>query len=82
MNFTKFEIFDQSCGPYYKNITIVNYDSSVINKFEASHIGDARVIIYDHHMFKPRATGNNQLGAISQGILTERGVLVQLTSMY
>ena len=35
---------------------IVNDDSRVINKLEASLTDDARVIIYDHHMFIVQAT--------------------------
>ncbi len=38
-------------------MTIVNDDSRVINKLEASLTDDARVIIYDHHMFIIQATG-------------------------
>jgi hypothetical protein len=34
-------------GLYFKPITIVNDDSRVINKLEASLTGDARVIIYE-----------------------------------
>ena len=37
-------------------MTIVNDDSRVINKFEASLTDDARVIIYDRHMFIVQAT--------------------------
>ncbi len=36
---------------YYKPITIVNGDSSVINKFETSLTDDARVILYNCHVF-------------------------------
>jgi hypothetical protein len=36
---------------------IVNYDSSVVNKFKASLTDDARVINYGHHMFLILATG-------------------------
>ncbi len=36
---------------------IVNYASSGINKLKASLNDDARVIIYDHHMFIVQATG-------------------------
>ncbi len=36
---------------------IVNDDSRVVNKLEASLTDDARVIIYDHHMFIVQATG-------------------------
>jgi hypothetical protein len=32
-------------------MTIVNDDSRIINKLEASLTDDARFIIYDHHMF-------------------------------
>ncbi len=46
----------QFSGLYYKPITIVNDDSSVINKLEASVIDNARVIIYDHHVFIVKAT--------------------------
>ncbi len=41
---------------YYKPITIVNDDSRVINKLEASLADDARVIIYDRRMFMVQAT--------------------------
>jgi hypothetical protein len=44
-------------GLYYKHLTIVNYDSSFINKFGASLTDDARVVIYDRHMFIVQATG-------------------------
>ncbi len=38
-------------GLYYKPMTIVNDNSRVINKLEASLTDDTRVIIYNHHMF-------------------------------
>jgi hypothetical protein len=38
-------------GLYYKHITIVNYDSSIINNFGASLTDDGRVVIYYCHMF-------------------------------
>ncbi len=44
------------CGLYYKPITIVNYDSRIVNKLETSLTDDARVIIYDHDMFIVQAT--------------------------
>ena len=34
-------------------MTIVNDDSRVVNKLEASLTDGARVINYDHHMFLP-----------------------------
>ncbi len=40
-----------------KPITIVSDDSSIVNKLETSLIDDARVIIYDRHMFIVQATG-------------------------
>ncbi len=45
-----------SCGLYYKHITIIYDNSSVVNKFEVSLTDDARVVIYDHHMFIVQAT--------------------------
>jgi hypothetical protein len=38
-------------GQYYKSMMILNDDSRVVNKLETSLTVDARVIIYDHHMF-------------------------------
>jgi len=38
-------------GLYYKHIMIVNDDSGIVNKFEASVTANPRVIIYDRHMF-------------------------------
>jgi hypothetical protein len=37
-------------------MTIVNDDARVINKLEASLADNARVIIYDRHMFIVQAT--------------------------
>jgi hypothetical protein len=48
--------WNQTCGLYYKPVTIVNDDARVVNKLEASLIDDARVIIYDRHMFIVQAT--------------------------
>ncbi len=45
-----------SCGLYYKPMTIINDDSGVINKLEASFTDDARVVIYNRHMFIVQAT--------------------------
>jgi len=45
-----------SCGLYSKHITVVNYNSSVVNKCVASLSDDARVVIYDRHVFVVQAT--------------------------
>jgi hypothetical protein len=45
-------------GMYYKPMTIVNDDSRVINKLETSLTDDARVVIYDHHMFIVQAASD------------------------
>ena len=42
---------------YYKYITFVNDNSSVVNKFVASLTGAARVVIYDRDMLIVQATG-------------------------
>jgi hypothetical protein len=44
------------CGLYNKDITIVNDDTNVVNKFESSLTDDTRVVIYDRHMFLVHAT--------------------------
>jgi hypothetical protein len=49
-----------SCGLYYKPMMIVNDDSRVVNKFEASLSENARVIIYICHMFILLVTGVSQ----------------------
>ncbi len=41
-------------------MTIVNDNSRVINKLGASLTDDARVVIYDRHMFIVPKTGINQ----------------------
>ncbi len=46
------------CRLYYKHVTIVNYASNAVNKLEASLNDDARVVIYDRHMFIVQATGH------------------------
>jgi hypothetical protein len=45
------------CGLYYKPMAIINDDSKVIKKLEASLSDNARVIIYNCHMFIVQATG-------------------------
>jgi hypothetical protein len=52
-----------TCGVYYKPMMIINDDSRVINKLEASLTDDARVIIYNCHMFIVQATGATMSGA-------------------
>jgi hypothetical protein len=47
-----------TCGLYYKHTTIVNYATSIINKIEALLTDDARVIIYDRHVFIVQATAH------------------------
>jgi hypothetical protein len=47
-------IISDPSGLDYKHVTVVNDDSSVINKFEASLTDDARVVIYDRHIFMVR----------------------------
>jgi hypothetical protein len=44
---------------YYKPITIINDDSSIINKLKTSVTDDATVIIYHRHMFIVQATGHS-----------------------
>ncbi len=46
----------ENCGLYYKHVMIINDGSKVIIKLETSLTEDARVIIYDCHMFIVQAT--------------------------
>jgi hypothetical protein len=50
-----------SCGLYYKHVMIINYASSSINKLRASLNDDARVVIYNRHIFIVQATGHGVL---------------------
>jgi hypothetical protein len=43
-------------GLYYKPMTIVNDNSRIVNMLEALLTDDARVVIYDRHMFIIQAT--------------------------
>ncbi len=47
----------KASGLFYKPMMIVNDDSRVVNKLEASLTDDARVVISDHHMFIVETTG-------------------------
>ena len=60
-------------GLYYKHIMIINNDSSIINKFEASLTDDARVVIYDRHVFIVQATREKKLEK-NNGIKPETSV--------
>ncbi len=51
----------RTSGLFYKPMTIINDDSRVVNKLEASITDDAIVIIYDHHMFIVQAIGDGVL---------------------
>ncbi len=63
-------------GLYFKPIMIVNNNSRVINKLETSYTDDARVIIYNGHMFIVQAT-NNGIG-MTQGVNPTSIVLLRL----
>jgi hypothetical protein len=52
-----FVLLRDICGLYYKLTTIVNYASSVVSEQSFQLIDDARVIIYDHHVFIVQAAG-------------------------
>jgi hypothetical protein len=57
MKVTKFsQQFQSTSGLYYKHTTIVNYACSIVNKLETLLTDDARVVIYDLHVFIVQAT--------------------------
>jgi hypothetical protein len=59
----KFLFYLNFSGLYYKHVTIINYASSGVNKLKASLNDDARVVIYDRHMFIVQAIGSDAQGA-------------------
>jgi len=56
-------------GLYYKHVTSVNDDSSVVSKWSFKLIDDPRVIIYDCHRFIIQATSYEVLSSL----LTQNG---------
>ncbi len=58
MKFQTLAYFFVSSGLFYKDIMILNYDSSIVNKFVASLTDDAWVVPYDCHMFIVHDTGS------------------------
>jgi hypothetical protein len=56
MLLSTFPLDVSNSGLYYKPMMIVNDDSRVVNKLEASLTDNARVVIYDHHIFIVQAT--------------------------
>ncbi len=58
VNYSRNKFYDTDpCGLYYKQITIVNDDASVVFKWSFKLIDAARGVIYDCHMFIVQATG-------------------------
>ncbi len=55
---------DDICGLYYKHMTIINDDSSIIINWSSKLIDVARGVIYDHYMFIVQATGGKILQAV------------------
>jgi hypothetical protein len=49
-----------NCGLYFKPMRIINDDSRVVYKLEASLTDDARVVIYNRHMFIVQATASGR----------------------
>jgi hypothetical protein len=47
----------KASGLYYKHVTIINDNSSIINKWSFKLIDDARVVIYDCNRFIIQAIG-------------------------
>ncbi len=56
-----YDNLDSSSGLYYKHVTIVNDDSSIVSKWSFKLIDDPRVISYDRHRFIIQATGHSFL---------------------
>ncbi len=56
-------------------MTIVNDDSRVVNKLEASLTDNARVVFYDCHMYIAQATGPNLMKRFWQKLIQTFGKL-------
>ncbi len=56
--------FKSTCGLYYKPMMIINDDPRIITKLKTSLTDNARVVIYDRHMFRVQATVCDQSKAI------------------
>jgi hypothetical protein len=50
--------FTSSSGLYYKHVTIVIDNSSIISKWSFKLIDDPSIVIYDRHRFIIQATGS------------------------
>ncbi len=50
------QLFEFTCGLYYKHVTIVNEAYRGVNKLKASLNDAARGVIYDRHMFIVQVT--------------------------
>ncbi len=63
-------------------MTIVNYISSIVKKLKALLTDDARVVIYDHHVFIVQATGQIIFPTdfASQRVLNGRDRALDVTS--
>ncbi len=49
-------IYNDTCGRYCKQVTIVNGNSNIASKWSFKLIDDPRVVIYDGHGFTIQAT--------------------------
>jgi hypothetical protein len=58
-------------------MTIVNYTSSSVNKLKALHTHNARVIIYDRHVFIVQATGGSDNRGKHSSLLPAKNVSLQ-----
>jgi hypothetical protein len=56
MTFKSIDWPGRTKGLYYKHTVIINYASSIVHKLEALLTDDARVVIYDRHVFIVQAT--------------------------
>jgi len=62
-------------------MTIINDDSRVVNKLEASLTDDARVIIYDRHMFIVLATVDIPIRSVPTDTECVRNAFTNLKSI-
>ncbi len=56
----------ETSGLYYKHMTIVNDNSSIIIKWGSKLIDTARGVIYNRHMFIVQATSDRNRGGVDR----------------
>jgi hypothetical protein len=69
-------------GMYYKQVTIVNDDSSIISKLNFKLIDNPRVVIYDHNRFITQTLGCSTFFIFVNALKYDKLVCLSLESLF